>query len=374
MSNQMEYKDLMIGVHHPQYTPDRGRNLAPRARWDVHRVAHYDDGTLPGNWQRDQTDQGYPILSYFFGVKEGHETWFNFCGMSNHPYDIAVLVTVQGVNALTPQLGRSTGLRLEQYRHNCPLHQTAFGEERFCHACGYCWPPQNYVTSAGGADANTFWLDGFCTVPGTVQQFVFSNKGELLGVAEQVIGESRPAGISFAVFLSKHLRKTYHEKETLLYRRANPSTEQDLLDQAERDFESGVSPFDLLDDGEETLLGGRSALRRESFTRGSYEDSAEETLISRRHTGDRPDRGSYRSLEVSAGREVGQKIHLDPNEPTYWEPEPAVVFVLTPAPYEIVREHTRNGPTVDPAAKGKGSLQGLNLVGNRTGYRKAVQE
>ncbi|HJV32620.1 MAG TPA: hypothetical protein VJ694_01200, partial [Patescibacteria group bacterium] len=153
----------------------------------------------PADWMR--SDPARKAASYFTAVKPEHGLWLDFNQNNGHAHDVAAIVSIQGVNAVTGQPVNS--LALEQYNEVCPVHQVRFGAERLCQACGYKWPAQNYLASTGAG--HQFWLDGFRAKDGAVRQFVFT-EDQSRGVAAAIIGKARSQAIGVAFYLSKALK------------------------------------------------------------------------------------------------------------------------------------------------------------------------
>lgn len=150
----------------------------------------------PGDWKR--SDPALKAASYFTAVKPEHGLWLDFNQNNGHAYDVAAIVSIQGVNAVTGQQVKS--LALEQYNEVCPVHGGRFAADRLCQACGYKWPAQNYLTTTGAG--YQFWLDGFRAKDGAVRQFVFT-EDQSRGVAAAIIGAARSQAIGVAFYLSK---------------------------------------------------------------------------------------------------------------------------------------------------------------------------
>lgn len=164
---------------------------APRLAYKVDDIA-----AAPEDWQRSQP----PIAaSYMTAVKVGHGAWLDFNGNRNHEYDVAIQVSVQGINAISGL--KVDGFGLNQYNEICPRHQVRLGHDRFCGSCNYRWPAQDYLTTAAEGSAGCLWLDGFRAADGTVRQFVFTGE-EGRGVAEQLLGEERSFSIGVAFYRS----------------------------------------------------------------------------------------------------------------------------------------------------------------------------
>jgi hypothetical protein len=122
--------------------------------------------------------------SYFIPVRNGHGMWLDFNDSVTAKRDIAVVVSVQGINPVTGQ--KTAALGLEQYKNKCPKHDVEFKNDRFCSICGYKWPAQNYISSAA-TPTGKLWIDGFLTPEGKVRQYLFT-EDEKKGVAGNILG------------------------------------------------------------------------------------------------------------------------------------------------------------------------------------------
>ncbi len=342
----MEVNGLTVCVHHPKKGLSSGTNLAPACQWPVHRVCDYDNGQLPENWERGEANQS----SYFVGVESDRELWFDFNSNSQHTHDVAVVVSIQGLNALTGKPIEVT--RLEQYQNVCPIHETPFGEGRFCKACGHTWPHQNYI--AGLAQGGHFWIDGWRALDGKIRQFVFDLMENGTGVAQQILGNKRAHGIGFAFYLSKNPKPVVQP----VYR---GPTELGMMSQSKG--------------GDVMLCASANEGEEEPMYFGDLEaaDSGLESFGPVLRSGapsNRIGRASDKSVsrgplktEVSFGREVDQTFSRDPNELDFWQETPAGLIVLSHADHGWVSQITGNGPTVDRTAGGMGPLSGLKGVG-----------
>jgi hypothetical protein len=153
----------------------------------------------PASWLRSSGR----IKSYFVPVVEGAGVWLdlNSC-LEGIPQHVAAVVSIQGINAVTGLPVTDAGL--EQYIDVCPKHKKPFGADRLCKACGFKWPKQNYLSSAGTPEGQ-FWLDGFRSADGAVRQYVMTSKTER-GVAKAIIGNDRVFALGISFFLSKEKR------------------------------------------------------------------------------------------------------------------------------------------------------------------------
>jgi len=158
-------------------------------------VDHYP--LCPENWMRSSGR----TKSFFLPVREGDGLWLDFNGNNQHPNHLAVVISVQGVNAIT---GRSCeDPHLEQYLDKCPKHNVDFGPDRYCAKCEFNWPKQNYIASTG-TPYGSFWIDGW-RIGKAIRQFIIT-ADKMRGVAKHVLGEDRVYAIGLSFFLSKQPR------------------------------------------------------------------------------------------------------------------------------------------------------------------------
>lgn len=176
---------------------DRGeeivQNLPPGAPRFAFSVDDYP--ACPPNWMHGSGKAS----SYWLPARPGCGMWLDFNYNYEHSHHVAVVVSIQGINPITGQ--KTNGLRLEQYRENCPVHNTPFGQNRFCEECGHEWDAQNYI-STNTTPRGLFWIDGFRGGDGEVRQYVFTEE-TCKGVAAGIIGEDRVFAIGVAFYLSK---------------------------------------------------------------------------------------------------------------------------------------------------------------------------
>ena len=113
-SKTMQVNGLQCVLHMPQAVKSRfnalgdeiDQPLPPYADCEAFSVADFDQH-CPEDWIRGNSN----AASYFVPVKPEHGLWLDFRGNRQHPYDVAVVVSAQGLNALT---GQKSGLVLEQ--------------------------------------------------------------------------------------------------------------------------------------------------------------------------------------------------------------------------------------------------------------------
>jgi hypothetical protein len=180
---------------------EMSHSLPPFAPMDVYPVDEYD--ACPSNWMN-----GSDIASsYFVGVEEDKGMWLDFNECFYHTHDVAVVISIQGINPITGQkMVAEKALQLEQYHKKCPIHNVDFKQDRHCDECGFKWPGQNYLSTTGTPEM-MMWLDGFRSSDGKVRQYIIT-EDKMRGVASQMIGDQRVYAIGIAYYLSKH-KKPY---------------------------------------------------------------------------------------------------------------------------------------------------------------------
>jgi len=171
--------------------------LAPRQPVQPYRVDEYPG--CPSNWPKSEGT----LSSWFAPVNTGDMLWMDFNNtMMGTPYDVALIISIQGVNAITGQ--KTAWVGLEQYTEKCPTHKVAFGHDRYCPKCKFNWPKQNYLASTGQPQGQ-LWIDGFRTAEGMIREYVVAEEASK-GVANAKIGETRTFSIGIQVHLSKSQR------------------------------------------------------------------------------------------------------------------------------------------------------------------------
>jgi hypothetical protein len=180
---------------------EMSHSLPPFDPRDVYPVDEYE--ACPSNWMN-----GSDIASsYFVGVEEDKGMWLDFNECFYHTHDVAVVISIQGINPITGQkMVAEKALQLEQYHKKCPIHGSKFQQDRFCPECGFKWPGQNYLSTTGTPEM-MMWLDGFRSSDGKVRQYIIT-EDKMRGVASQMIGEARVFAIGIAYYLSKN-KKPY---------------------------------------------------------------------------------------------------------------------------------------------------------------------
>jgi len=192
----LKSNDLFVGVNTPdaiESNGDEANKLPPYSKRKGFLVDEYP--ACPDNWVRSHGK----TTSYFVGVKKNSGLWLDFNKNSNHMYDVAMVISIQGVNPITGL--PCTDAHLEQYIEKCPKCDIEFGPERFCKKCEFHWPKQNYLSTTAQL-SGLLWLDGFRTAEGIVRQYILTEE-KMRGVASNIIGKDRVYAIGISFFLSK---------------------------------------------------------------------------------------------------------------------------------------------------------------------------
>lgn len=154
-----------------------------------------DYPAAPANWMRSEGR----TASYFLAIKKDYGMWLDFNKNQDHKYDVAVVISVQGINPITGLPCDNPGL--EQYIDNCPKCKEKFEANRYCKKCEMHWPKQNYISTTAQPNGH-LWLDGFKMADNVVRQYLFTEEA-MKGVASNIIGKDRVYAIGIKFYLSK---------------------------------------------------------------------------------------------------------------------------------------------------------------------------
>jgi len=297
-NSEMSVNGATVTFNNPQRLPqrfnDRGEEIAhglpPYAQVSAYNVDEYL--ACPESWPRGESGKS---ASYMVPVKVDHGMWLDFNGNSSHTHDIAIVISMQGINSVS---GLPAELALHQYKNCCPVHKDSFNADRFCHKCNIKWPPQNYLSSTGTPEG-LFWIDGFRAANLITRQYFFT-KEEERGIAAQMLGKARTFNIGIAFWRSKSPKPFIH-----------------------RPVMRGCSP-DSLTKGSGGILGHYGdGMRSMSF-------SASRGPTTRSIEVDR--------LEIAAGAKIEQMIYPDPKDIGYWENDPfGQIFINYAQMDEVIR-------------------------------------
>jgi hypothetical protein len=332
--------------------------LPPYRRRAAFRVDDYPKA--PKSWMRS----GEGVTSYIVPVVAEHGLWLDFNGNWSHTHDVAIVVSVQGVNAVTCM--KAEPLRLEQYRERCPRHGLKFVGNRRCEhpECGYEWPAQNYLCTTG-AGRRLLWIDGFRQPDGAVRQYVFTEK-ECRSVAKAILGEERVHALGIAFFLSRKpkpqpvVRKHPLREHHLIEEIECQETDLDLdLDDADSLDLDGADWQDLDGGPEEVGFCSEPSGNLEDFAfDGDYEDGDEEVFEPLSREADSQPIEPKKKFEVAAGAKIDQEVSPDPQSLDYWQDEPAGIIVVNYTDEGTCLEVISAGATL---ASREGPLGRLNI-------------
>lgn len=214
--SEMNVNGFKAGIKRADRLKDIGRAHGLPSGYNI---PLYPIENLPGSpldWVRE-------MGSYVVPVDPEWGLWFDWT--SNDGLNTSIVPSVKGMNPITGLA--IDGIRLEQYKTNCPKHNKPFLNNRFCEDCGYSWPMQNYVSSP-----NTLWWDGFRQPDGKVRQFFFSADEER-DVASHIIGKQNTVpAFGFAFYKTKVERKNQVQNHRYNYHYnygVNPLYEKKLI-------------------------------------------------------------------------------------------------------------------------------------------------
>jgi len=201
MIKKMKIKDFNCTFNMPRKVEFKERNreevahgLPPYNPIKPYLVEDYE--RCPSNWNMGSKSSSN---SYFLGIEEDHGMWLDFNDCCYHNKDVAILISIQGINPITGM--KTDEIRLEKYSKRCPIHDIKFESDRYCSECGYKWPAQNYLSTTDTPNG-LLWLDGFRAPDGKIRQYIFTSE-QLKGIASQIIGNERTFSIGIAFYESK---------------------------------------------------------------------------------------------------------------------------------------------------------------------------
>jgi len=366
MSQEMSVKkDLKCVFNMPEKIKSEFNNeeemshsLPPHSPVDIYPVDEYE--ACPTNWMHGSD----MASSYFVGVKEDHGMWLDFNECFYHTHDVAVVISIQGINPITGQkMVAEKALRLEQYHKKCPIHNVNFKQDRYCEKCGFKWPGQNYLSTTGTPEM-MMWLDGFRTPEGKVRQYIFT-EDKMRGVAAQLIGEERVFAIGIAYYLSKS------KKPYILKRPQARSYEDDKVNFSQPMFFSPCHTPQNWDNKMDMTLCSNSNVDQtpEVFSNNLLDTNFYNKAISSSPTASHNSRVKMRAsasvnpsnilqssvkpvtpvkkLEIGAGALISQRVYDDPKMISYWESEPAGMIYINYCDEETKKKILDGGRRAD---------------------------
>lgn len=313
-------------------TPTKINNeeiASPLPPYDIQEVYPVDDyPECPPNWMHGSDNAS----SYFVAIEEGKGMWLDFNQNSNHKHDVAVLISVQGINPITGM--KTDKMCLEKYGKKCPKHDdTEFQQDRFCPKCAYKWPAQNYMSTTG-QHRGLLWLDGFRAEDGVVRQYIFTAE-EAKGVAAQIIGSDRVFAIGVAMFLSKEPKKEITYRSAGIYEslkccdsyggsakyssgEIKTCSAESLHWSAPKSVTNSAPQAACLSNTKDIAQFKRISIPLERKMEGKGDVDRHEELH---------EESEEKTYEIGAGAKINQVIMPDPMELSYWQETPHFIYI-----------------------------------------------
>jgi hypothetical protein len=329
----------------------------------------------PTNWMHGSDISS----SYFLEVVAGSGMWLNFNNCYNHTHEVAIVISIQGINPITGQkmIGKNR-LRLEKYNKKCPIHNVDFEQDRFCPKCGYKWPSQNYIATTG-TPQGFLWIDGFRNKDGSVRQYIFTEE-ELKGVASQKIGKERVFAIGIAFYLSKEKKQKYlgsiDRREDLL-----PSYPTSIFEywgtetntphcywasSSDSGYSNYSKDFEIRDNKYLNKKSGFRAVQAYSFSEVLNNNNIVPNKFYNKTISKKQEKviklkpiKPVKKLEIGAGSLIKQIVYIDPKEIDFWEEKPAGMIYINYSDKESIRNIIEMGKREESK---EGFLKGIELA------------
>lgn len=353
---------------------EKAQGLPPYAHANVFPTDEFTG--CPENWEHGSD----VVSSYFMGVEEDKGLWLDFNECHNHTHDVAIVISVQGVNPITGQtLVGKKKLKLQQFHKKCPIHRINFQQDRYCPKCEFKWPGQNYLSTTG-TPRGSLWLDGFRGEDGSVRQYIFTAE-EMRGIATQIIGKKRVFAIGIAFYLSndkKPVQKTVFRDgnkissplptnwDTLLYKdsgfkgswsgtKYSGTASKSLMSQS-MSFGNNELGCSIQARYCSAALGSAGCDNLGSASASADMALGSITLEPNRNKIDTP----VKNFEVGAGALINQRVYDDPKVMDYWEKKPSGMILLNYCDQGKLKEIINAGRRADEK---EGFMKGLQVGG-----------
>ena len=354
----MESNGMYCGFNMPEALVSKSENedefshgLPPYNKRKIYLSDEYP--AVPKNWVPSEGRK----TSYFVPVKEGYGMWLDFNKNSEHKYEVAIVVSVQGVNPITGMPCADAGL--EQYIDTCPKHDVKFGPHRYCDKCGYKWPKQNYICTTGTPNGN-LWLDGFRAASGVVRQYILT-MDKIKGVAANIIKEDRVFAVGVSFFLSVNPKPIIQQQNVLrsftyqsspLYTCSDYSSNYSggtkmskclrgtkgskgcgsSLDNYEAippQYNINVQEVDMSISTSNSVAPAASPPGAADARSASYaEPNFFSPVCTSLNWQTKPKSVNVKKVEIGAGANIGQQVHDDPEPLEFWRKEPESLICI----------------------------------------------
>jgi len=345
----MKSNNMFVGLNTPNAlkSKDVKHCLPPYSKRKSFLVDEYP--ACPKNWMRSEGR----TVSYFVPVQEGKGMWLDFNANSAHSHEVAIVVSVQGINPITGL--PCEGAQLEQYIDNCPKCNEPFKPDRLCEKCKIKYPKQNYISTTTTPNGQ-LWLDGFRSIEGVVRQYILTEE-KIRGVASNLIGKDRVFAIGISFFLSKEKKKkdlyTYPnndsykhfktKKKRIRYKNFNITNSTPTYDSSSS---SASDSYDIYAAHTDCLNLCKDF---------PYDNkNVSNTNIYSVQT---------KGLEVGAGAQINQSVHDDIELLDFWRDDPEAIICINYALEGDVEKIVSQG-RVELENHQEGFLQGIP-VGNK---------
>jgi hypothetical protein len=398
----MTINGLSVGLNLPEALHSKGEGeeelthgLPPYRPRRAYLVDEYP--ACPDSWLRSSGR----IKSCFVPIMADTGLWLDFNACSRHANHTAIVISVQGINAVTGLPCKDA--QLEQYKDQCPKHKEPFGPDRLCKKCNFKWPKQNYLSSTG-TPYGALWLDGFRAEDGKVRQYVFTEQ-KLRSVAKAIIGEDRVFALGISYFLSKEPRpvtapsvtRGYHgikmnylaggdeigaiegdtsiEADTCSFgdMPLNSDTSVNTADMSSvhvYNMSMGTPTASLGSSGSKGMSAGKlysgslnantrkysgGTLAKKHFLSAMPKSSSLDAPVT---TAAFHKLAAVKQMEIAAGARIDQQVHDDPNDLEFWQKEPEGLIVINYCTQSEAMKIIRAGK-VDVSGSKEGFLQNV---------------
>lgn len=306
---------------------EKSQGLPPYAPRVAFNVDEYEN--TPDSWMGGSAN----ATSYFTPVLNEHGLWLDFTGNSNHDYHVAVVVSIQGVNAVTGL--PVNDYAMEQYKNKCPKHDVEFQSNRYCPKCKFEWPNQNYIATTTGRQ---LWIDGFRAKDGEVRQFVFTEE-EMLGIAQQILGDKKSYAIGVSFFLSKEQKpKPQYTRSTSPFGGFGDVYLSSSGTKSAGDFFLEDSAFELESYGMSSDGAVESGVKGMVTTASVSQALSASTTKSVLRSAPRRATAKKTTLDIRAGAKIDQDLGVDPNDLDFWQDTPAGILYINYTPAHVAKE------------------------------------
>ena len=306
-------------------------SLPPYDKQNVYKVDDY--AGCPQNWMHGSAK----AASYFLPVDTDKHLWLDFNTNWAHAHQVAIIMSIQGVNPITGLPTKS--LRLEQYRDKCITHGEEFGADRFCYKCNdnipgdyggveisnfpSKWPPQNYMTTVNHVRGQ-LWIDGWLADDNTIRGFLITSE-MMRGVAAQIIGEDRVWAIGIAFYLSKEPKPQPKPQARALRGMSSGISGQSMgssLDHAT--YSCSINSMDMGSASNKVDWRAMSVPATNKESLDCEEPIVADALV------------DTEKLEIGAGAKIKQKLcYIDPNDPSFYKDEPEGLIYINYTDQEL---------------------------------------